>query len=83
MWISSKVDGWMTRDIFESWFSLFCQQVKKYPLLIIYDSSKSHVALKLIEKARKENIRILKLPAHTTDTLQPLAFDPVLKIPHL
>ncbi|XP_071043034.1 tigger transposable element-derived protein 6-like [Parasteatoda tepidariorum] len=81
-WKTSKVDknltlavsetGWMTADIFDSWFIIFCEQVKTRPLLIIYDGHKTHMSMNVIAKARSEKISILKLPAHTTDILQPL-----------
>lgn len=41
-------------------------------MLLIYDGHKTHISLDLITKARNENISILKLPAHTTDAIQPL-----------
>ena len=65
-------NGWMTTEIFNCWFDIFCKQVSKLSLLLIYDGHKTQISLDLITKARNKNISILKLPAHTTDVIQPL-----------
>ena len=65
-------NGWMTTDVFFTWFVKFCEIVKSRPLLLIYDGHLSHVSVQLIEKAMKEEITIVKLPPHVTDRLQPL-----------
>lgn len=75
---SVKVDyavsekGWMTTEIFNSWFEKFCKDVKERPLLIILDGHVSHLDKATIDLALQQNITLLKLPAHTTDLLQPL-----------
>ena len=46
--------------------------MKEPPLLVIYDGHLTHVLLKLIEKAIKVKITIVKLSPHVTDRLQPL-----------
>lgn len=70
--ISVTENGWMTSDAFYSWFEKFCEIITQRPLLLIYDGHSSHIQLKLILKARQEQISLLKLPPHTTDRLQPL-----------
>ena len=64
-------NGWMTTDIFAAWFESFSKQVKGRPLLLILDGHLTHVSVKIIEKALKEDITILKFPPHVTDLLQP------------
>ena len=65
-------NGWMTTEIFALWFENFAKQVKKHPLLVVYDGHLTHVSLILIEKAMEEHITIVKLSPHITDKLQPL-----------
>ena len=62
----------MTTEIFALWFENFVKQVKKRPLLVVYDGHLIHVSLNLIEKAMEEHITIVKLPPHITNKLQPL-----------
>lgn len=64
--------GWMTANIFQDYFYKFCTLVKERPLLLIFDGHLTHLDVGTIEKAKSENITIIKLPAHTTDLLQPL-----------
>jgi len=42
------------------------------PHLMIYDCHLSHVNYETIKFSREQKITVLKLPPHTTDTLQPL-----------
>ena len=65
-------NGWMTTEIFALWFENFVKQVKKRPLLVVYDGHLTHVSLNLIKKAMEERITIVKLPPHVNDKLQPL-----------
>ena len=70
---SVSENGWMTTLIFEDIFKHFVEQTKdRRPLLLILDGHISHTSIATIELAKKENISILKLPAHCTDVLQPL-----------
>ncbi|KAJ8965095.1 hypothetical protein NQ314_004383 [Rhamnusium bicolor] len=64
--------GWMTTVIFNEWFNKFVKLVTVRPLLLIVDGHITHLDKSTIEMANKENITLLKLPAHTTDVLQPL-----------
>ena len=65
-------NGWMTTELFDGWFTNFCKQVTIRPLLLIFDGHLTHVSLEVIEKARTEDVTLLKLPPHVTDKLQPL-----------
>ena len=65
-------NGWMTTEIFALWFKNFVKQIKKCPLLVVYNGHLTHVSLNLIEKAMEEHITIVKLPPHITGKLQPL-----------
>ena len=81
--IAATENGWMTSDVFYNWFCKFAERNTQRPLLLIMDGHSTHLNLKLIRKAREENITLLKLPAHTTDRLQPLdvcCFGPLKKI---
>ena len=42
------------------------------PAVLICDGHASHIGVRLIENARKENVAILKLPLHTSHVLQPV-----------
>ena len=62
---------WINTQVFHRWFEKFCNQVTETPPLI-YHGYLSHVSMLLIEKARKKDIKILKLLPHVTDKIQPL-----------
>jgi hypothetical protein len=64
--------GWMTTEIFTSWFDCFISRVTQRPLLLIFDGHKTHLGLDFIHRARAENVTVIKLPSHTTSKLQPL-----------
>lgn len=70
--IARSKSGWMTSDVFYGWFQRFCRDVTQRPILLIYDGHSTHINLALINKAREENVTLIKLPPHTTDKLQPL-----------
>jgi hypothetical protein len=65
-------NGWMTSEIFVSWFHTFLRHVKERPLLVILDGHKTHVSLEVIKYAKDNNVSLLKLPSHLTHQLQPL-----------
>ncbi|KAL0803352.1 hypothetical protein ABMA28_017415 [Loxostege sticticalis] len=69
---SSK--GWMETDIFHNYLQnvLIPSFGDDRPVLIIYDGHSTHVDVRVIELAIKNNITILKLPPHTSHLLQPL-----------
>ncbi|GBP09569.1 Tigger transposable element-derived protein 6 [Eumeta japonica] len=71
---AATVNGWMEGEVFESYFkkTLIPAVGHQRPILLIYDGHSTHVGLNVIEAALKENITILKLPAHTSHILQPL-----------
>nr|WP_253308817.1 hypothetical protein [Rickettsia endosymbiont of Ceutorhynchus assimilis] len=64
--------GWMTTLIFNEWFAKFCTMVRDRPLLVLLDGHLTHLDKHTIELAIRENVTLLKLPAHSTDLLQPL-----------
>ena len=64
--------GRMTSDIFVVWFEIFCDEVKKRPLLLLLDGHLTHRYVPVTERAMEEKIFILKFPPHVTDVLQPL-----------
>lgn len=65
-------NGWMTQNIFDSWFTTFCERVVERPLLIVLDGHSSHLSLSFIKRAMDANVTVVKLPSHTTHLLQPL-----------
>ena len=64
--------GWMDSEAFAKWFEKFCKDVKERPLLLIYYGHMTHVTIPVITLAMKENVFLIKLPAHCTDLLQVL-----------
>ena len=63
--------GWMTTEIFSTWFQKNCETVKERPLLLlIFDGLLTHVSIPVISKAIEENIHIIKFPPHVTHVLQ-------------
>lgn len=64
----------MEAEVFENYFkkSFIPAIGTQRPVLLIYDGHSTHVGLNILEEATKENITILKLPAHTSHVLQPL-----------
>ena len=70
--IAKSKSGWMTSDVFYEWFEKFWGSVTQIPLLLIYDGHSTHIYLRLINKARSEDVTLLKLPPQTSDKLQPL-----------
>lgn len=65
-------NGFVEREILYAYFEQFVQLVPERPCVIIFDSHISHLDPETILLAKRKGVAILKLPAHTTDTLQPL-----------
>ena len=66
-------NGWITQDIYLEWFKFFIKSIPPArPVLLIEDGHGSHITLDVIEMARKNDIHLLCLPAHTSHILQPL-----------
>ena len=68
--------GWMITDIFENvminiLLPLIATEDSE-PGIIIFDGHVSHISFKVAHFAAERNIRILKLPSHSSDHLQPL-----------
>jgi hypothetical protein len=69
--------GWINEKVFSDWFEHFLTEVqpqsRQQPVLLIFDGHTSHTRnLKVIEKARENNVVLLCLPSHTSHQLQPL-----------
>ena len=65
--------GWMTAEIFQSWFTKFVENTKHIrPLLLVFDGHMAHLSIETAMLAHAENISLPKLPPHCTDVLQPL-----------
>ena len=69
--------GWISAEPFAAWFDHFLEKVqpknKAAPTLLILDGHKSHTRnLKVVLKARENNVKIICLPSHCTHKLQPL-----------
>lgn len=66
--------GWMESEVFKNYFSkvLVPNFKNKRPILLIYDGHTTHISIRLIEEALKEQVTILKLPPHSSHLLQPL-----------
>lgn len=64
--------GWMTSSLFHQWLIHFLKQVPERPILLLLDGNLSHLDIETIELACSNDITVLKVPAHTTDLLQPL-----------
>ncbi|CAB3244885.1 unnamed protein product [Arctia plantaginis] len=71
---AASPNGWMETEIFTNYFEkvLIPALGPERPVLVIYDGHSTHVSLKLVELALAKEITIIKLPAHTSDLLQPL-----------
>ncbi|KAE8745692.1 hypothetical protein FOCC_FOCC007576 [Frankliniella occidentalis] len=67
-----SANGFITTEIFYQYLVKFTDTVTIRPLILVLDGHVSHLDMKVINKAKEENITILKLPSHTTDLLQPL-----------
>lgn len=66
-------NGWITQEIYIEWFKLFLQSIPPArPVLLLEDGHASHITIEVIELARKNNVHLLCLPAHTSHILQPL-----------
>ncbi|XP_055622333.1 uncharacterized protein LOC129765913 [Toxorhynchites rutilus septentrionalis] len=71
-----NASGYMTVEIFNEWFDHFLEHVKPSedsPALLIIDGHSSHTKnLAFTEKARANFVKVLVLPPHTSNKLQPL-----------
>ena len=69
--------GWINAELFECWVDHFIKVVqpthRASKVLLILDGHSSHTKnVRLIEKAKANNIIIISLPSHCTHRLQPL-----------
>lgn len=78
-------NGWSNTEMFEIYFDHFLKHVnssKDKKILLILDNHESHLSIRIIEKARENNIIMLTFPPHTSHKLQPLdrsVFGPLKK----
>ena len=64
--------GWINHEIL-CWPDFFIMSIPSArPILLLHDSHSSHISIEVIQKARKNNIHLLCIPAHGTHILQPL-----------
>ena len=69
----TSANGWINQDIYMEWFKFFIRSIpSSRPVLLIEDGHASHIIIDVIELARKSDIHLLCLPAHTSHILQPL-----------
>ncbi|XP_062714382.1 uncharacterized protein LOC115257818 [Aedes albopictus] len=68
--------GWSTVSTCTKWFDHFLAYARptaEAPVLLILDGHSSHTKnVEMIEKAARNNVRILSIPPHTSHKLQPL-----------
>ncbi|XP_055522501.1 uncharacterized protein LOC129716690 [Wyeomyia smithii] len=83
-----NASGYMTAEIFNEWFNHFLEYVKPSedkPALLIINGHASHTKnLAFTETARANFVKVLVLPPHTSNKLQPLdvSFMAPFKITH-
>lgn len=72
--ISLSESGWTKDGIGRLWFeSTFLPFIGQHrPQLLVCDGHSSHNNVEFIELARRENIKIIELPSHTSHWTQPL-----------
>lgn len=51
--------GFMTSEIFSSFFHKFCEEIKERPLLLVLDGHMTHLSVDVLTKAANENITVL------------------------
>ena len=68
--------GWSNLEVFTRYltehFIKFVPSRETHPLILLLDGHRSHVSLTLAEWAKKQNIILFVLPAHTSHLCQPL-----------
>ena len=66
--------SFIDKDLFYMWFEkIFLTHLPATrPVILIMDSHKSHMSLKVIELAKRNDVEMFCLPPHTTHWLQPL-----------
>ena len=69
--------GWSNTEIFHKYMEnhllkYIPHRTSAVPVLVLFDGHKSHISMELIEWAKKQNIILFVLPAHTSHILQPM-----------
>jgi hypothetical protein len=85
---SMSDSGWSNSSVFlhymEKHFIKYVQRGdKQQPILVILDGHKTHINVPVLDWAKKNNVIMFILPAHTSHVLQPLdvgCFGPLQKI---
>jgi hypothetical protein len=70
-----QMGGWKNKffyNYFEKSFIKSTNPIPENPVLLIYNGHSSHVDLKLIDTAIKNNVTIMLLLPHSSHLLQPL-----------
>ena len=81
-WFGSSLNGWMTRYTFVDWTVNFCNWLSLYrqslpsadaakPAMLILDGHLTRLNPAAIDYFRKNNVRVVILPPHSTHILQP------------
>lgn len=67
--------GWMTSDLFVEVIRHFIKHTassKENPTLLIYDNHESHLSIDSIQLAKDNGVKILTIPPHSSNKIQPL-----------
>jgi hypothetical protein len=72
---NTSQSGWMEESTFFEWMDrMFIPRVSKIvgPIILFLDGHNSHISVRIIDLAIKNNITIICIPPHTSHALQPL-----------
>ena len=70
---NTSASGWMEADSFFEWFeSLFLKYKQSGACVLFFDNHNSHITLKLVNLAIKNNVHLICIPPHTSHVFQPL-----------
>src|SRR5690606_4462397 len=81
IYIGGQQSGWMTKETFYDWTIQFVQYVKKirkefklddHDAVLLVDSHESREKFDTLELLKKNNIKVITFPSHTTHIVQPI-----------